>query len=79
MENKSSKECFMQVKFYFQVRVCKRNIFSDPIFLRDLDCFRIFSRSKTIGTSRDYGWALVPFLFISKMSNVESPGKKILQ
>jgi hypothetical protein len=57
----------------------KRNNFSDPNFLRDLDCFRIFSGSETTGTSGDSGWALVPFLFGARVSNVESPGEKILQ
>jgi hypothetical protein len=69
----------MQVNIYFQVRVCKRNSFSDPIFLRYLDCFRIFSGFEIVGTSGDSGWALVPFLFISRVSNVESPSENILQ
>jgi hypothetical protein len=68
----------MKVKLYFQVRVCKINSFSDPIFLRDLDYFRIFSRSKTVGTSGYSGWDLVPFFFEARVSNVESPGENIL-
>jgi hypothetical protein len=58
--------------------VGKRNNFSYPNFLRDLDCFRIFSGSEKIGTSGDYGWALVPFIFGARVSNVESPGEKIM-
>jgi hypothetical protein len=56
----------------------KRNSFSDPNFLRYLDCFRIFSRSEIVGTFGDSRWALVPFIFGARVSNVESPGKKIL-
>jgi hypothetical protein len=56
----------------------KRNNFPDPNFLRNLDCFRIFSGSETTNTSKDSRWALVPFLFGARVSNVESPGENIL-
>jgi hypothetical protein len=57
----------------------KRNNFLDCNFLRALDCFRIFLGYETTCTYGDYGWALVPFLFGARVSNVESPGEKILQ